>query len=342
MFEEVNDELITRNIDILIETFRCIERRYASYIIIKDFFSIMQMNPALNRMIKMFYSHQNPYCMFIKSTPAAWRECVGSECTQMGREMNLQRQKYSGGSRIVCKFGVMEFYYPIYCGKYIIGAIVMGCTCCDDELFSKIRADAADRFAFSEAAVNECYEKNIKQLKLCDDDILKCNIALCGNNISLICEKIFSLANIELYFNDSFIMNEANRYIDAIEFERMRSRSDTSANTNYTVVLNAITYITKKYDQPITINDIAQNCYCSRSTLSHAFNKLYGGTIKALINRVRCDHAAQMLVESTISITQIASECGFSSVEYFNSVFKKQTGSIPSEYRRAKKIHPRQ
>ena len=86
----------------------------------------------------------------------------------------------------------------------------------------------------------------------------------------------------------------------------------------------------------VTLEDIAKYCYCSSSTLSHVFAKNYGMTIGKLIHTVRCDRAKVLLIESSMSIGQIALECGFSSADYFTSVFKNLTGVTPTEYRTAK------
>lgn len=59
-------------------------------------------------------------------------------------------------------------------------------------------------------------------------------------------------------------------------------------------------------------------------------------TIGKLIHTVRCDRAKVLLAESGMSIGQIALESGFSSADYFTSVFKNLTGVTPTEYRTAK------
>lgn len=46
--------------------------------------------------------------------------------------------------------------------------------------------------------------------------------------------------------------------------------------------------------------------------------------------------ACQMLSKGTSSVSEIAYDLGFSDPKYFSSIFKKEMGIIPSEYRGAK------
>lgn len=51
------------------------------------------------------------------------------------------------------------------------------------------------------------------------------------------------------------------------------------------------------------------------------------------MNYVRLRHAAHLLGGEK-RVTEVAFACGFSSVQYFNKIFKKYNGCTPSRYRR--------
>ena len=52
------------------------------------------------------------------------------------------------------------------------------------------------------------------------------------------------------------------------------------------------------------------------------------------LQKVRITKARDMLKTQDRSITQIAMDTGFNDAAYFSLVFRKQTGTTPSEYRR--------
>ena len=51
------------------------------------------------------------------------------------------------------------------------------------------------------------------------------------------------------------------------------------------------------------------------------------------INKMRLKEAVRMLVTEKASVSEISAATGFSSVNYFNKVFKNRYGISPREYR---------
>jgi len=312
-----------------------LQNKYHINIILKDFYSIIQTKPAFADLIHTFFSHENPYCLYIKDKPDAMTECRIAEHTRIGRKMNTNSSLYENGSIVTCPFGVREFYYPIFCSGHIIGALVAGCCPCSAEEFGDIFT-VTDKFGFPPEKITEMYDRHIRPCSLPEDDHFWQQIALCGEVISMVCEKLLSDINIDCIFRYDFILNNANIFMDQdkeLKGKRMIVRNNSSENRNLTIVINTINYIYNNYHSKITIEDIAKYCYCSSSTLSHVFAKNYGMTIGKLIHTVRCDRAKVLLSESSMSVSQIALECGFSSADYFTSVFKNLVGVTPTEYR---------
>ena len=49
---------------------------------------------------------------------------------------------------------------------------------------------------------------------------------------------------------------------------------------------------------------------------------------------MRIGFACKLLLMEDISISQLSSKCGFETVSHFNKTFKKNTGYVPSQYRK--------
>lgn len=60
------------------------------------------------------------------------------------------------------------------------------------------------------------------------------------------------------------------------------------------------------------------------------FKRITGLTVPEYINTVRCQHARQLLAGGA-SAKEAATRSGFGNFSHFSSVFKKYTGSLPSE-----------
>jgi len=52
---------------------------------------------------------------------------------------------------------------------------------------------------------------------------------------------------------------------------------------------------------------------------------------------IRITRATSLLIDSNLSVSQIADILGFTSSTYFIRVFKKQTGKTPFEYKKGNK-----
>ena len=73
---------------LLKSTLADMESKYGVHIFVKDMYSLMQTKPAFIDLLRHFYAHENPYCMYIKSKMSAQRECSQAEHTCIGRKMN--------------------------------------------------------------------------------------------------------------------------------------------------------------------------------------------------------------------------------------------------------------
>lgn len=81
----------------------------------------------------------------------------------------------------------------------------------------------------------------------------------------------------------------------------------------------------------LTIEFIADRCYCSASMVSHLFKERSGMTVNRYITVQKMQKAEQILRQG-ISIGEAARSCGFDDTNYFISVFKKHFGQPPMRY----------
>lgn len=95
-----------------------------------------------------------------------------------------------------------------------------------------------------------------------------------------------------------------------------------------------VDFIRTHYADEINVKDLAEHCHLSVSALERRFKKYIGKTPLQFINEVRLEHARQLLVESNLPISQVASSCGFSDHSYFSNQFSKTFEILPSEFRK--------
>lgn len=88
----------------------------------------------------------------------------------------------------------------------------------------------------------------------------------------------------------------------------------------------------------LKLEDYAELCHCSLSTFKREFRQIFHETPGKWITSRRVEHAANLLVNTGQSVTEVAFESGFEDLSHFSRVFKQVTGKSPSEYKKALKV----
>jgi signal transduction histidine kinase/ligand-binding sensor domain-containing protein/DNA-binding response OmpR family regulator len=98
---------------------------------------------------------------------------------------------------------------------------------------------------------------------------------------------------------------------------------------------NAINYIEKNLTNPkFSIVDLSEHLGMSRGALYNKIFALTGQPPVEFIRSYKLDRAAYLLVNSDMTISQIAYEAGFGTPHYFSKSFKNKFDVLPSEYRK--------
>ena len=90
----------------------------------------------------------------------------------------------------------------------------------------------------------------------------------------------------------------------------------------------------RRYAEPLTLSEIAEELGSDKYTLCHRFKREEGITVMEELTRLRIEKAKQLLRYHSDSVAEIGKACGFESPSYFGKQFRKITGTTPVEYRK--------
>jgi AraC-like DNA-binding protein len=97
-------------------------------------------------------------------------------------------------------------------------------------------------------------------------------------------------------------------------------------------------FLRRNYDKDdLTLERAAQEAGMSKFHFSRYFKEQTGENFHPWLARLRVRHAKEFLFQGDKPITDIAFQCGFSSIATFNRVFKAYTGDSPFKYRNGKR-----
>ena len=99
-------------------------------------------------------------------------------------------------------------------------------------------------------------------------------------------------------------------------------------------IQKAIFWIEERLSEPFRVSEVARTINMSESYFYQRFLQEVGFTPVEYYNHRRIQKAQELLCQEDISVTEIAYSLGFSTSQYFATVFKKFVGTTPRQYRK--------
>ena len=98
-----------------------------------------------------------------------------------------------------------------------------------------------------------------------------------------------------------------------------------------------VRYINEHFYEIEDIEQVAERFYISKYHLCRIFNKNLGLPLVAYLNTIKIRAAIELIQNEKLTLTDIATRCGFNSSSYFCKVFKAEKGISPTAYRKQMK-----
>lgn len=93
-------------------------------------------------------------------------------------------------------------------------------------------------------------------------------------------------------------------------------------------------YAMEKYQEPITLNEIAEKANMSKNAFCRYFKKRTNKTFFQFLIEIRIENACKFLIKNPeLSVAAIAEQCGFNNIANFNRKFRKFKNCTPTQYR---------
>lgn len=122
--------------------------------------------------------------------------------------------------------------------------------------------------------------------------------------------------------------------LDAISTTIRSQSAVQKPSGNNLLVKKAQTIIQKRYRENLKLRGIASELGVSESYLSRSIKKETGLSVTGHIQRHRIEEGKQLLTKTEAPVHKIAIALGYNYQNHFASVFKKQVGMSPLEYRK--------
>lgn len=98
-------------------------------------------------------------------------------------------------------------------------------------------------------------------------------------------------------------------------------------------IIQVLKYIKQNSNKPLQVDEIANHVYISKRSLQLRFRKAMGRSIHDQIVQAHFELAKALLIETNLSIDEIASRSGFLYTSNMRRAFKQIAGMLPQKYR---------
>lgn len=114
------------------------------------------------------------------------------------------------------------------------------------------------------------------------------------------------------------------------------TREDVMSGQGH-LIRDVLRYVEENIHAPCSLTSAAAALGYSDGYLSRVFNEVVGMPYNAYVRHIKINRACYLLKNTNQSVTDIVSQCGYTSATTFNHNFKEQTGASPTEYRKGRK-----
>ncbi|GHV38519.1 hypothetical protein FACS189490_00600 [Clostridia bacterium] len=108
---------------------------------------------------------------------------------------------------------------------------------------------------------------------------------------------------------------------------------NTESNS-FDLAHQAVSYLMANYQEPISLDILADKLNVSRYKLSRVFTNRLNTSFTGFVQQLRVDFAKKLLQSTALSIQDVCYECGFENLRDFDRVFAKICGHTPRQFRK--------
>jgi AraC-like DNA-binding protein/mannose-6-phosphate isomerase-like protein (cupin superfamily) len=107
-----------------------------------------------------------------------------------------------------------------------------------------------------------------------------------------------------------------------------------SGSRHQPAIAAAVRHLVGHFRDEIRTGDLLELTGMSRPTFARQFKEHAGRTMSEFVNKLRLQAACAELLETENSIMEIALNCGFGEISFFNRLFRREKGCSPREFRK--------
>lgn len=120
----------------------------------------------------------------------------------------------------------------------------------------------------------------------------------------------------------------------AREHQSSPQNTDESDNLTFHLAERVLRFLAAHYAESIEVSRLHERFNVSRTYMYDHFKQSTGHSLNRYLTLYRINQAKRLLMDTPISVTEIASSVGFGDLSHFFHTFKSETGLTPNAFRK--------
>lgn len=285
------------------------------------------------------HSKRTDFCSVIRENPVSRKRCYKCDALAGLEAVRLERPYI-----YLCHCGIVDVAVPVLVGDRYLGAVMFGevrIANGDTEQVQRLVSEISSFQAECETTSEELLEKYNRLPEMEYKRIVEI-----ANLISSIVEYIVDRAvkNSNDRQTYEWILSAGRETGSAggeihelrdpsLEKEAYAEEKPSDPVKKDSPLYPAIAYIKDHPTETVSMAEMAGLCHLSPSYFSRLFSRELGETFMNYVNRSKIERSKKLLRESSLSVSQIATEVGYIDISHYIQLFKKFEGVTPSVYR---------
>ncbi len=146
-------------------------------------------------------------------------------------------------------------------------------------------------------------------------------------------EAVISIEEVTRRVEHTLYLSELVEVCHKICEEIVRARKFREESRYSKIIYSAVLYIQENFRENLSVDQVAEHVEKSPNYVSALFKKEVGKSFSTYVNHLRITEAKRLLNETTLLLSEISEEVGYTDYVYFVAVFKKLEGCAPSSFR---------
>ncbi|MEM1121453.1 MAG: AraC family transcriptional regulator [Bacteroidota bacterium] len=112
------------------------------------------------------------------------------------------------------------------------------------------------------------------------------------------------------------------------------SFADTLTNAESERINQLYDFVEKNYLRPLTLQEVASHLSMGREAFCRYFKRAFNKSFFTFLNEYKINLARKLLLDTDLSVSEIAYTTGYQNLTFFHRQFRKFCGEAPGRYRR--------